>query len=143
MKSLLLVAEGDPELCAIYRKFLAQCGFDVETAADGLECLEKLRRRMPAVLIVDQELRWGGGDGVLAWLREQRATTQVSVVLMATADCPPDPLGDIQPPVVKLLPRPCALKTLLEGVRAAVAENRRQQQLDLDRGVAGSEVLIG
>jgi DNA-binding response OmpR family regulator len=126
MKPLLLVAEGDPELCEMYWKFLAQRGFEVETATHGLECLEKLRRRMPAVLVLDRELRWGGADGVLAWLREQRPTARISVVLMASAGCSSEVSGDIRPPVVRLLARPFALTALLVSVRAALAENRRE-----------------
>jgi hypothetical protein len=44
----------------------------VETASDGLDCLKKLRRATPAALVLDLKLHWGGGDGVLAWLREDR-----------------------------------------------------------------------
>jgi DNA-binding response OmpR family regulator len=68
MNQTLLIAEGDAELCDVYRRFFARQGFDVETASDALDCVEKLRRVPPAVLVLDWELRWGGGDGVLAWL---------------------------------------------------------------------------
>ncbi len=96
----------------------------MQTAADGLECLEMLRRRTPAVLVLDRELRWGGGDGVLAWLREQGAVPGVSVVLTATAAILADvePLG---PPVVTFLPKPFTLAALLESVGVAVADNGR------------------
>jgi DNA-binding response OmpR family regulator len=85
MKPTLLFAESDAELRDAYRQFLTGRGYDGETAADGLDCLEKLRRVTPAVLVLDRGLRWGGADGVLAWLREQSATSEVSVVLTATA----------------------------------------------------------
>jgi CheY-like chemotaxis protein len=39
-----------------YRRFLTGLGYDVETAADGLDCLEKLRRLAPAVCVLDREL---------------------------------------------------------------------------------------
>src|SRR5438067_11067086 len=71
MKQTLLIADGDAELCDLYEMFLTECGYEVEAASDGLDCLRKLRQVIPAVLVLDLELRWGGGDGVLARLREE------------------------------------------------------------------------
>jgi DNA-binding NtrC family response regulator len=141
MRPLLLVAEGDAELREAYRKALAMHSYHVETAADGLECLEKLRRLMPEVL--DRDLRWGGGDGVLAWLREQCALARALVVLTATAGCPADVPEPVQPPVVKLLPKPFTLAALLESVGAAVAESKREEQFYLNRTAPCSELFIG
>jgi DNA-binding response OmpR family regulator len=85
MKCTLLIAEGDAELCEVYRRFFTERGYEVETASDGLDCLAKLRRATPAALVLDRELRWGGGDGVLAWLREQSEAFTLPVVLTTTA----------------------------------------------------------
>src|SRR5262245_61090353 len=117
MKPTVLIADSDAELCATYRRLLNRRGYDVETAADGLDCLEKLRRLRPAVLVLDLGLRWGGADGVLACLREKIATSGVSVVLTATGGNPLDVAGDIEPPVVQVLPKPFALTALLESVQ--------------------------
>ncbi len=70
MKPMLLFADDDAELCQDYARFFSARGFDVETASNGLDCLRKLRQKNPVVLVLDLQLRWGGGDGVVAWLRE-------------------------------------------------------------------------
>lgn len=143
MKQSLLIAEGDVELCDLYRQLLTERGYEVETASDGLDCLEKLRRVMPEVLVLDQELRWGGADGVLAWLREERATAGLPVVLTGAAGCLLDVVKDIDPPVVGSLPKPFALTTLLECVRAAVAKKGREEPYNQNRAVACPEFFIG
>lgn len=127
MTPTLLLADGDTELCDLYLRFFSERGYDVETASDGLECLEKLRRRTPTAVVLDLDLRWGGGDGVLAWLREEGATAGVPVVLTATAGYPVDVAEKIQPPVVRFLPKPFALAALLESVRAAGALKRQAE----------------
>ena len=71
MKQTMLIADGDAELCDHYRNFATEHGYDVETSSDGLDCVRKLRQVTPTVLVLDMELRWGGGDGVLGWLREE------------------------------------------------------------------------
>jgi DNA-binding response OmpR family regulator len=117
----LLIAQGDAALCDLYRQFLAEHGYAVETSSDGLDCLRKLRQVTPAALVLDLELRWGGGDGILAWLREAIPAHGIPVILTATAGYPHALAGFVEPPVVDYLPEPFALTALLEKVRAAVA----------------------
>jgi DNA-binding response OmpR family regulator len=143
MKPTLLIADSDAELCATYRRYLNWHGYDVETAADGLDCLEKLRWLRPAVCVLDRELRWGGADGVLAWLREERATPGVSVVLTATAGYPPDVAVDLEPPVVRFLPKPFALTALLESVRGLMGRMGHEETVNWNRASASPELFIG
>ena len=44
---------------------MADLGYEPETACDALDCLAKLRRSNPALLVLDVGLLWGGADGVL------------------------------------------------------------------------------
>ena len=142
MRPTLLIAESDAELRGVYRRLLSECGYDVETAADGLDCLEKLRRLTPTVCVLDRELRWCGADGVLAWLREERATSGVSVVLTATACYPPDVAVDIEPPVVQFLPKPFGLAALLESVRGLLARAGRKGPFNSNRVFATPDLFI-
>jgi len=128
----LLIAEGDAELCDIYRRFLTDRGYKVETSSDGLDCLKKLHRVKPAVLVLDLELRWGGGDGVLARLREEGIAPVMPVVLTATAGYPIDMVEFDHPPVVDYLPKPLMLTAFLESVRSAVAKERRREPSSLN-----------
>jgi chemosensory pili system protein ChpA (sensor histidine kinase/response regulator) len=143
MKPALLIVEGDATLCAIYQKYLTDHGYEVETARDGLSCLAKLRQAMPAVLVLDRELHWGGGDGVLAWLREQSLPSEVPVVLTSTGVGSLDGAIDIKPPVVKFLPKPFTLTELLNSVRAAVAKQEDKESFYLAHDVPCSGFFIG
>jgi DNA-binding NtrC family response regulator len=139
MSSSLLIAEGDTELCEFYQMFLRKRGYEVETASDGLDCLKKLRQLQPAVLVLDLELRWGGGDGVVACMRQEHVQPTVPVILTATAGSPP-PVAE--PPVVKFLPKPFPMTTLLDSVRAAIAQKGREELCGMDQ-VECSELFIG
>jgi DNA-binding response OmpR family regulator len=143
MNQTLLIAEGDAELCDAYRRFFARQGYDVETASDGLDCVEKLRRVTPAVLVLDLEVRWGGADGVLAWLREEGAKSRVPVVLTTTAGYAPHVAVVTEPPVVGYLRKPCALSALLESVRSAVARAGRREPSNPNHVAVYSELFIG
>lgn len=116
----VLVADGDGELREIFVDFLTSRGMQVETAGDGLECVAKVRDNVPDLIILDAELLWGGGDGVLDWLRYEWPGAPIPVILTATARIAPV----IEPPIVAFLPKPFALAPLLEKVRDAMAARR-------------------
>lgn len=67
-----------------YEVELTQHGFQVTTADDGIECLDVLRRFTPDVVVVEPELLWGGGDGVVAVLRDKSETRSVPVLVLTT-----------------------------------------------------------
>lgn len=141
MKPTLLIADGDPELRDLYRSFLAERGYAVETSSDGLDCLTKLRQRAPAAFVLDLELHWGGGDGVLGWLREECPAHRIPVILTATAGGPQGLAKFTEPPVVDYLSKPFTLTALLERVRSAVATNVQEKPSYSNR--VRSEIFIG
>ncbi len=143
MKQTVLIAEDDAELCDLYQQFLTDRGYEVETASDGLECLRMLGEAAPDVLVLDLELLWGGGDGVLAWLREENASHGIRVILTATAGCPRDLAEFKKLPVVDYLSKPFALSALLESVRFAVASVGRCEPSSTRHIPAYLELYIG
>lgn len=113
MKPHVLIAESDAELCDIYCRFFGQRGYEAESTRDGLDCLARLRRRSPTTLVLDRQLPWGGGDGIVAWLREECGVAELPVVLLV------DGTNDIAlPPVKQVLRKPFRLSELLDAVRA-------------------------
>lgn len=44
MNQTVLIADSDAELCELYRCFLTERGYEVETSSDGLDCMRKLRQ---------------------------------------------------------------------------------------------------
>jgi len=138
----LLIADGDAELCDVYRRFFTERGYEVETSLDGLDCMRKLCQVRPAALVLDLELRWGGDDGVLAWLREASPTHGIPIIL-TMAGCAQDFAELMEPPVVDYLLKPFALSALLQSVRTAVAKRGRGESSNLTCVPAYSELFIG
>src|SRR5690349_19821391 len=99
MATKLLIGEPDPVIREMYRLYFAHCGFDVETAADGVECLSLLNLGTPDVMVLDVDLRWGGTQGLLAHLLVEDHLPPIPVILTGGQgrDIPNELLG---PPVV-------------------------------------------
>ena len=118
MKQTMLIADGDAGLCDLYRRFAMERGYEVETSSDGLDCVRKLRQATPTVLVLDLDLHWGGGDGILGWLHEEPEFLPSRVLLTAAEDSAHlfDRLAF--PPVVKTLTKPFPLSPLLDDPAA-------------------------
>ncbi|MGE5192768.1 MAG: response regulator [Deltaproteobacteria bacterium] len=138
MNQTVLIADGDAELCDIYQRYFTVHGYDVETSLDGVDCLERLRQLEPAVLVLDQALRWGRADGVLAWLRDESLMPRIPVILMTTGGYLQDFSEFLGLPIVDCLPKPFALTVLLEKVRSAVAKQGRREPPELNRNGHGA-----
>jgi DNA-binding response OmpR family regulator len=82
----VLIADPDTALADHYREALEGEEFWVETAANGLECIALLRTFRFDVLVLEPELPWGWGDGVLALMGEDDSLARVAVV--AVGLCP-------------------------------------------------------
>ena len=80
----VLMADPDPSLPPVYREPLSREGFDLGTAADGLECIARLRERVPDVLVLEPHIPWGGGDGVLAIMDESPDLAMVPVMILTS-----------------------------------------------------------
>lgn len=115
----VLIADADQDLCNLYHQFFAQHGWRVHTTGTGLDCLLRLGKCVPHLLIIDSQLPWGGADGVLAVIREDSDLAGVPVVVTAAAADGAAVAGLVSPPVVHTLAKPFALSALLDIVRSA------------------------
>ncbi len=117
----ILVAEADRTAMGAHVRELEAAGYAVLTAGDGIECVERLRSAQPDVLVIDAEIPWGGGDGVLAVCREESPLRLIPAIVMVARRnasllyrLAPYPVGD-------LLFKPVAPGKLAERVAAMLA----------------------
>ncbi len=82
-KHRVLLADTDKALLASYRDCLSRNGFLVATATSGLECVAQLRKFAPELVVLNPDIPWGSGDGVLACMHEDADVPLVPVVVLA------------------------------------------------------------
>ncbi len=90
----VLMADPDESLPLAYREPLSRNGFELVTAVNGLECVARLRQRVPDVLVLEPHMPWGGGEGVLAMMGEVPHLATVPVMIL-TSCCDPDVLNRV------------------------------------------------
>lgn len=83
----VLIADSNWKLLGRYELFLEESGLEVATASTALQCVELLRDFEPDVLVLEEELPWGQGDGVLDLMQtEPDVPVRPVIVLSARPD---------------------------------------------------------
>ena len=134
----VLIADPDESLLGEYREHSRE-GWEVVTAPNGLVCVERLREQVPDVLVLEPQLPWGGGDGVLAMMHEALDLGTVPVMILTSCRDPMIwdsiscfPISEVHPKPLSPAQLVKRLHTLLEQhtVRSNFAEqNRRLESL--------------
>jgi CheY-like chemotaxis protein len=79
----ILVVEDEPQLCKVVADYLVLEGFDVQTACDGQEALDRARLAAPELLLLDLDLPVLDGGGVLGVWAIDPTLKNIPVVLMS------------------------------------------------------------
>lgn len=79
------MVDDEAAIRALVAKIIERAGFDVDTARDGREAIEKLETRDFDVLVIDLMMPNVDGYGVVDFLR-QRGGPQPAVILVTAAD---------------------------------------------------------
>lgn len=78
----VLVVDDEPNLRRLVEIHLTRAGYEVETATNGAEALESLRRRRPDLLVLDVMMPGLNGFEVLAEIKSEPETAEILVVML-------------------------------------------------------------
>jgi DNA-binding NtrC family response regulator len=138
MKPQLLWADTDTEFTSIGQRYLAACGIDVITTADAVSCLNQLKCSMPNVLVLDDDLQWGGVDGILTWLHEEVSFSERPVVIVS-GDASPEAMSvRTGVPMARCLQKPYRLQSIRDAFAEATdnaGADARQQFATVRGGI--------
>jgi len=76
-----LIADRDPRVRDECRRYLIARGYSVEVAANDLQCIKQIQQKAPSALVLDADLLWNGGEGVLEWIKSQASPEKIVVLL--------------------------------------------------------------
>ncbi len=82
MKPRILVVEDEPDVVELLEFNLRGAGFEVVSAGDGAEALQKVRAHTPALVILDLMLPEVSGLEVCKLLRRHPATAAIPIIML-------------------------------------------------------------
>jgi CheY-like chemotaxis protein len=117
-RTRILIAHPDADLRMSARASLERAGYEIVSAADGLEALRTAIAQRPAVVIADAIMPKMDGRELCQLLKSQEKTASIRVILLTRATDAP-PTGDLLPDEV--LRKPVPLETLKSTLAALLA----------------------
>lgn len=113
----ILVADDEPEVLEICAKKIKEAGYQVVTAKDGQEALDKIYKDVPDVIVLDIRMPKLDGFEVLKKLRANPIPHKWQPVIIVSA------LGELED-IKKgysleadyYIGKPCAIEVILKGI---------------------------
>lgn len=119
-KKKVLVVDDDDAIRAMVERVLRREQFEVESARDGFEAIEKLTHNDYGAVLLDLMMPRLDGHGVLQFLEtEHEAPRPVVIVMSANVQGANDVARAA--PVFRVLPKPFDIGELISHLRAAHA----------------------
>ncbi len=123
----VLLVDPNEYLLSRYEEYLAKAGYEVFTSQDALDCLKKLRKYSPDIMVLEPMLPWGGGDGILAMMNEEPDVPKTPVLLL-TYGTAPNVLYNISSyDISDFQKKPLSEKRLAERIARILHQCRRTQ----------------
>ncbi len=133
---LVLVVDDEPSVRQALERALDLEGFAVATAANGLEALEEVARRPPAVIVLDVTMPELDGIGVVRRLRADGR--DLPICILSARDEVEDRVAGLQAGADDYLVKPFALAELTARLQALL----RRRGTDLNEPLVVGELVV-
>jgi two-component system alkaline phosphatase synthesis response regulator PhoP len=114
----VLIVEDDADIRELIRYNLAQEGFVVEEAADGAQALEKVKRRVPDLLLLDLMLPGMPGLQVCRQMRAERETAHLPILIVTAKGTEVDKVLGLEMGADDYVVKPFSPRELVARVKA-------------------------
>lgn len=112
----ILVVDDDEAIRVMLERVLRREQFEVDSARDGFEAIEKLSSKDYGTILLDLMMPRVDGHGVLQFLQQHRPEKAQSVIIM-TANLPGGIDAAREQPIFRVLSKPFDIQQLVENVR--------------------------
>lgn len=85
MARKILIADDEEDVKIVIRLFLESKGYEVETAYDGLDAIDKVKTWKPELILLDVMMPLIDGFEVCRRLKDDPATAAIPIVMVSAA----------------------------------------------------------
>ncbi|HTK77457.1 MAG TPA: response regulator [Gemmataceae bacterium] len=126
----ILIAEDNPQGVELLDAYLGESGWDVATAVDGEETLQKVRDWRPDLILLDIMMPKISGFEVCKRLKADPATRDIAVLMITALDQTADVERAVEAGTDDFLTKPINQAELLRRIRALLASRREKSGLE-------------
>lgn len=114
----ILIADDDPDILEILRYNLAQEGYEVITAKDGDEALDKAKKHQPDLIVLDMMMPRKTGAEVCQLLRTQPAFQKTLIIFLTAVSDDLAQIKGLETGADDYLTKPLSPKVFLSRIQA-------------------------
>jgi two-component system, OmpR family, alkaline phosphatase synthesis response regulator PhoP len=129
-KPRVLIADDNPQGVELLEAYLAECDYEIATAADGEATLAKVQTWQPDLILLDIMMPKLSGFEVCKQLRASPATSDIAVLMITALDQRSDSDRAVEAGTNDFVTKPINKTDLLVRVRAALQSRQHKAQLD-------------
>lgn len=112
MNSIILLVEDDPDLISIYKEILELHGYELQTANNGQEAVEKFRDTNPSLVIMDGDMPILDGYDAFKQIKEIDKNAKV-VIVTGYSQLEPKNQQAVKEGLIKVISKPLGVDELI------------------------------
>jgi two-component system cell cycle response regulator len=130
-KPLVYVVDDNKITVKLMRRYLEVNGYEVGEAYDGVECLEKVKERIPDVIVLDVMMPRLDGYETVKRLKSDSKTKEIPVVIVTALNDVSNQLKAVDSGADDFLSKPIEEKLLIAKVKllSALSFSKKREKL--------------
>jgi len=141
-KEKLLVVDDEVSNRRVLRRLLADLGYSVREAADGVEALAEIGRELPDLILTDLMMPRKNGYELCREVKGDPRTRLIPVVVLTTLEALPDKLRAVDLGADDFLSKPYEMLELKARVRSLLSLKRFTDDLEHASSVLGAIATV-
>lgn len=125
----ILVVDDEADISTILAVTLRRAGYEVITAADGVEALEAIRRQPPDLVLLDVMMPRADGFETLRRIREYGPSAQVPVIMLTAKTALADKMKGFERGADDYVPKPFEPAEVLARVQILLKRTAQARQV--------------
>lgn len=137
----ILVVEDDFDIANMLRMYFSAQGYQVDVAARGNDALEKTRRHLPDLIVLDIMLPDMDGYQVCKVLRTTTRTSHIPIIFLTQKDERSDRIAGLELGADDYITKPFDIEELKLRVRTAIRAHQRLNMTDPKTGLPSGRLI--
>lgn len=125
----ILVVEDDVDIRQVLSAYLKFAGFDVATAADGREAIQRITTYQPHLVVLDLMMQPVDGWEVLHWIRAQQFSPPLPVLVLTALYRLREQVQGFEEGAIEYVTKPTSPGLIVERIHTLLGLNDEQRAM--------------
>lgn len=130
-KGLILVVDDEADIVSVLSKRLVESGYEVLTASDGQEALDRIDQKKPDLVVLDIMMPRLGGMALKQKLNEREELSDIPIIFLTAKTTPEDKIQGLRLRVDDYITKPYEPGELLARIENTLSKRRHYEFISM------------